>query len=167
MKSPLSLEAIDMIDVRQIESIVNEYLEGTEKFLVSVHVRPGNRVQVLLDGEQGIHVADCALLSKHIESFFDRDAEDFELEVSSVGVGSPLVMKRQYHINVGRNIMVLGHDLRKTRGKLVEVLDDGIRIEKEKKGKKPKKGEPAEDPFVVFAFGDIREARIQVSFSKE
>lgn len=156
-----------MIDAKRIESIVSEYLEGTDKFLVSVNVHPGNKVQVLLDGEGGIHVADCALLSKHIESFFDRDAEDFELEVSSVGVGSPLRMKRQYHLNVGRNIMVLGHDLKKTRGKLVEVLEDGIRIEKEKSGKKPKKGEAPEDAMVVFAFSDIREARIQVSFSKE
>ncbi|MEE4175991.1 MAG: ribosome assembly cofactor RimP [Bacteroides sp.] len=156
-----------MIDGKQIESIVNEYLEGTDKFLVSVNVRPGNRVLVLLDGEKGIQVADCALLSKHIESFFDRDTEDFDLEVSSVGVGSPLKMKRQYHINVGRQIMVMGHDLRKTRGKLVEVLDEGIRIEKEATKKKPKKGEPLEDPIAYFAFNDIREARIQVSFSKE
>lgn len=156
-----------MIDAKRIKSIVNEYLEGSEKFLVSLKVRPGNRVLVLLDGEKGIQIADCALLSKHIESFFDRDAEDFDLEVSSVGVGSPLKMKQQYHINVGRNIMVMGHDLKKNRGKLVEVLDEGIRIEKEKTGKKPKKGEPLEDPFTYFAFSDIKEARIQVSFSKE
>ena len=156
-----------MIDARQIESIVNEYLEGTEKFLVSVHVHQGNRVQVLLDGEGGIQVGDCALLSKHIESFFDRDREDFDLEVSSVGVGSPLKLKRQYRLNVGRNIMVLGQDLKKTRGKLAEVLEECSRIEKEKTGKKPKKGEIPEDPVVFFAFNDIKEARIQVSFSKE
>jgi ribosome maturation factor RimP len=156
-----------MIDQKRIEDIVNEYLEGTDKFLVSVSVRPGNRVQVLLDGEKGILVVDCALLSKHIESFFDRDREDFEMEVSSVGVGSPLKLKRQYQINIGRNIMVMGHDLRKTRGKLLETSQDGIKIEKEAAGKKKKKDEAEEDRFVFFAFNEIKEAKIQVSFSKD
>jgi ribosome maturation factor RimP len=156
-----------MIDQKRIEDIVNEYLEGTDKFLVSVSVRPGNRVQVLLDGEKGILVVDCALLSKHIESFFDRDREDFEMEVSSVGVGSPLKLKRQYQINIGRNIMVMGHDLRKTRGKLLEASQDGIKIEKEAAGKKKKKDEAEEDRFVFFAFNEIKEAKIQVSFSKD
>lgn len=154
-----------MIDQKKVETIVNEYLEGSENFLVSVNVRPGNRVQVLLDGEKGIKVADCALLSKHIQKFFDRDKEDFEMEVSSVGVGSPLKMMRQYHINMGRNIMVLGHDLRKTRGKLVEVSEQGIKMEKEGAAKKKKKDEAEEDKFVFFVFKDIKEARIQVSFS--
>lgn len=153
-----------MIESNKIESIVNEYLEGSDKFLVSVSVRPGNRVQVLLDGEKGIHVSDCALLSKHIESHFDRDREDFELEVSSVGVGSVLKLKRQYQINVGRNIMVLGHNLKKTRGKLTEVSENGIKIEFEQSPKN-KKTVTEEDKFVFFAFNDIKEARIQVSFS--
>lgn len=154
-----------MIDKSKIEDIVNDYLEGSDKFVVSVNVRPGNRVQVLLDGEKGIQIADCALLSKHIESFFDRNQEDFDLEVSSVGVGSPLKLKKQYHINTGRNIMVLGHDLRKTRGKLVEVKENGIKIEKESAGKKKKSDQTEEDKFVFFDFKDIKEARIQVSFS--
>ena len=153
-----------MIDQKRIEDIINDYLEGSEKFLVSVSVRPGNRIQVLLDGEKGIHVSDCALLSKHIVSFFDRDKEDFEMEVSSVGVGSVLKLRRQYQINLGRNIMVLGHDLKKTRGKLVEVRDNGIKIEPETSGKK-KKNQAEEEKFAFFAFSDIKEARIQVSFN--
>ena len=153
-----------MIDKKKVESIVNEYLEGTDNFLVSVNLRPGNRFQVLLDGEKGIHVSICALLSKHIESFFDRSKEDFDLEVSSVGVGSALKLKRQYKINIGRKIMVLGHDLRKTRGKLIEVNEKGIKIEKELEGKKKKKDEAEQDNFVFFDFDQIKEAKIQVSF---
>jgi ribosome maturation factor RimP len=153
-----------MIDKKKVESIVNEYLEGTENFLVSVNIMPGNRIQVLLDGEKGIQVSDCALLSKHIESFFDRDKQDFYLEVSSVGVGSALKLKRQYKINVGRKIMVLGNDLRKTRGKLIEVNEQGIKIEKEADGKKKKKDEEEQDNFVFFDFDQIKEAKVQVSF---
>lgn len=152
-----------MIDSNKIEFIVNEYLEGSDKFVVSINVRPGNRVQVLLDGEKGIQVSDCALLSKHIESHFDRSSQDFELEVSSVGVGSVLKLKRQYQINVGRNIMVLGHNLKKTRGKLLQVSDNGIKIEPEITAKN--KNKPTEeDKFIFFDFNDIKEARIQVSF---
>ncbi|HSV89133.1 MAG TPA: ribosome assembly cofactor RimP [Bacteroidales bacterium] len=152
-----------MIDGTKIEAIVNQYLENTDIFLVEVNIRPGNRVQVLIDGDKGVKISDCALLTRHIEANYNREPEDYYLEVSSVGVGSPLKLKRQYPINIGRNILIIGNDLQKTTGRLIEVIDEGIRIEMITPSYKKKAG--AENmESVFFLFSAIKEARIQVSF---
>ncbi len=161
-----------MIDKKKVEAIVNEYLEGSDQFLVKVSVSPQNKVSVFLDGDTGVKIEDCIQLSRHIESFFDRDREDFELEVSTVGVGTPLTQLRQYRNNKGRNIAVLDTENKKTRGKLLDATSEGITLEKEPpksgKKKKPKQSKvPEEDKKVFFAFDQIKEAKIQVSFKKK
>jgi ribosome maturation factor RimP len=163
IQSPSFLEVTGMIDEKKIQSIVNQYLENSDKFLIEVNVRPGNRVQVLIDGDKGVQIADCALLTRHIEANVDRSQEDYSLEVSSVGVGSPLKLKRQYPINIGRKIMLVDHDLNKTTGKLVEVVEEGVKIELKPSAsdKKAKSGTPE---TVFFPFSAIKEARVQVSF---
>ncbi len=160
-----------MIDKNKIIAIVNEFLEGTDLFLVKVSVSTQNKVSVYLDGDNGVKIEDCVRLSRHIESFFDRDREDYQLEVSSVGVGTPLTLLRQYRNNIGRNIAVLDSDNQKTRGKLLEATPEGITLEKEpsKSGKKKKQketAEPAKDSKVFIPFDQIKEAKIQVSFKK-
>jgi len=161
--SPLFFWKTAMIDEKRLESIVNQYFENSDKFLVEVNIRPGNRVQILIDSDQGVQIADCALLTRHIEANFDREAEDYALEVSSVGVGSPLKLIRQYPKNIGRKVLVMDHDLKKTAGKLVEVLEEGIRIEPETaSGNQKAKAEAG--AVIFFPFSEIKEARVQVSF---
>jgi ribosome maturation factor RimP len=159
-----------MINKEKLKEAIEAYLEGSDKFLVDLRVNPrNNRIQVSLDGDSGVAIKDCALLSRHIESVFDREEEDFELEVSSVGVGTPLTMTRQYRVNVGRLIQLQLADDRKVRGKLLEVSEDGIRIEPETKTRGKKKKDPDTDPENVlgFAFADIVEAKIQPSYKQE
>lgn len=156
-----------MIDREKLKEAIESYLEGSDKFLVDLRVNPrNNRILVSLDGDSGVAIKDCALLSRHIESVFDREEEDFELEVSSVGVGTPLTMVRQYRLNVGRLIQLQLADDRKVRGKLVEVHENGIRIEPENKKKGKKKKDPETDPenTLNFMFRDIVEAKIQPSY---
>jgi ribosome maturation factor RimP len=158
-----------MINREKLKDVIEAYLEGGDKFLVDLRVNPrNNRIQVSLDGDSGVAIKDCALLSKHIESVFDREEEDYELEVSSVGVGTPLTMIRQYRLNVGRLIQLLFADDRKVRGKLVEVRDDGITIEPESKKKGKKKKDPDTDPdnLLRFGFADFVEAKIQPSYKE-
>lgn len=156
-----------MINKDKITEIINEYLSDSDKFLVQARVNPrNNKVMVFLDGDSGVAISDCAKLSRHIESFFDREEEDFELEVSSVGVGTPLTMVRQYRNNIGRLIQLTGPDDTKLRGKLVEVLRDGIQIEEEipKKGKRKKEPDTDKEKLCFVPFADIREAKIQPSY---
>jgi ribosome maturation factor RimP len=151
-----------MIDKDKLTEDINSYLLNSDKFLVEVKVSTRNKVSVFIDGDKGVSISDCALLSRHIEALLDRDKEDFELEVSSVGLSSPLIMDRQYRNNIGRLIAVFFDDNTKVRGKLVEVLDNGILIEKEivKKGKKKKNPDTDKNDLLMIPFSDIREAKI-------
>ena len=151
-----------MIDKTRLSESIEAFLEGSDKFLVELRVSVRNKITVAIDGDQGVHIADCAALSKHIESVLNRDEEDFELEVSSVGVGTPLRLLRQYQNNMGRLILILFLDDTKLKGKLVEVSDKGINIEKEieKKGKKKKNPDTDKDHVVFIPYNEIKEAKI-------
>ncbi len=166
-QSPSLLGFMYMITEQTIAEIVNDYLEGTGQFLVDARVTSQNKIMVFIDGDNGVSIADCTRLSRHIEQQLDRDAEDFELLVSSVGVGHPLQLNRQYRNNVGRRLAVTASDGAITKGRLAEVGEEGIVLEKDKPGKgKKKKKEPDTDTEnrVFIPFEKIEEARVQVSF---
>lgn len=155
-----------MIDKDKLAETINAYFINSDKFLVDLKVSTRNKVSVFIDGDQGVAISDCAALSRHIEASLDRDKEDFELEVSSVGLGSPLVLNRQYRNNIGRLIAVIFDDDTKIRGKLVEVQGEGIRIEKEiiRKGKKKKNPDTDKDDVMLIPFSDIKEAKIMPAY---
>ncbi len=156
-----------MTDKAHITAVVNEFLGGGDLFLVSITISTQNRIRVFIDGDKGVTIDDCIRLSRHIESQLDREKEDFELEVSSVGVGQPLMLLRQYNNNLGRRLSVHASGNQYIKGKLAGVTQDGIFIEKEKpdKGKKKKK-EPETDTESkqYIPFDEILEAKVRVSF---
>ncbi len=76
-------------------------------FVVEVLVRPGNVVEVAIDGDRSVSIDDCVALNKAIDGAFDREVEDYELTVASAGVGQPLKVYRQYAKLVGRPVEVL------------------------------------------------------------
>ncbi len=153
-----------MVNRNKVASIAEEYLQDTDLFLVEIKVSRTNKVQVAIDGDQGVKISDCVALSRHILTFFDRDQEDFELEVSSVGVGSPLVLPRQYRNNIGRQIAIARKENDRVRGKLAEVNDQGIVVERVlPKVNKKKQQEPMEANLFI-PFEDIELAKITPSF---
>ncbi|MBP3253516.1 MAG: ribosome assembly cofactor RimP [Bacteroidales bacterium] len=113
-----------MTDSKLIEQIVNTYTQGKELFLVSVKVTKSNVITVTVDGDKGVVIDDCILLSKYIESQLDRDKEDFELTVTSFGLGEYFTMQRQYLKNVGQQLEVVLTDGTKINGKL-EKAENG------------------------------------------
>ena len=158
-----------MIDKNIISDLVDEFLKDhPDLFLVELKVSTSNKIAVFLDGDQGVPVSNCIELSRFIENKLDRDQEDFELEVSSVGVSKPLVMPRQFMKNTGREIEFTTSAGEKIKATLTEADQQGIIVEKEiKKKKKPKPGDPVEEPVQRFNYQDIENAVIQVSFKKE
>ncbi len=147
-----------MIDKLKIQGIVEDFFQDSDKFLVEVKITPQNKIMVFIDGDNDITISDCADLSKHIETFFDRDKEDFDLEVSSAGVGKPLQVFRQYLKNIGRNIVVSTPDNKKLYGKLTRVEKNGIEIELFNK----KTSKEEKNKFIFFK--EIREAKIKAVF---
>lgn len=126
-----------MIDKVKISEIVEEFLTDEKLFLVDVKVSRDNRIEVFIDGDEGVKIQDCIDLSRNLESRFDREEEDFELSVLSWGLGEPLKLKRQYVKNIGQKVEAICVSGECIEGVLKEVGESGLSIEVTKgKGKK-------------------------------
>ena len=147
-----------MLDKNKIATVVEKFIGGEDKFLVDVEVSRGNVVDVFVDGDDGISIGECAKISRHIVSKFDRDLEDFELRVSSPGLDKPFKLRRQYERYINREIQLVLNDGTKVKGKLLELSDDKLVIERNIGNKK--KEIVNED----HSFSDIREAKPEISF---
>ena len=115
-----------MINEKLISNIIQLAIGGTDKFLVEVKVRTGNRIMVFVDSDTLLTIDDCAGLSKFIESHLDRESEDFELSVSSPGIDMPYRNIRQYLKNIGREVSVITNDGIRRIGTLVSADQQGL-----------------------------------------
>jgi len=147
-----------MLDQKKIEKLVNESVEGSDKFLVELSVSSANVVDVFVDGDNGISIKECVKISRLIESSFDREIEDYELRVSSPGLSRPFKMIRQYKKYLDKEIIVATAEDKKIKGVLKSVSDNGFQLEL-KKGKKGK-----EIVLDEYLFDNIKEAKPYVGF---
>lgn len=154
-----------MISKEQIEQAAQDGLAAQGLYLVEVSVTPANAITVVVDADGPVGIDECIALSRHIESQFDREVEDFELSVMSAGIGQPLVLARQYAKRVGRTLEVLRTDGQKLQGELTAVTPDGISLRytlrEMVEGKKRKQEVEHED---LIAFADIKRAIELVPF---
>ena len=132
-KSPLFILKILK---EKVEQLIAEGVQGTDIFLVKLTVSSNNDINVLLDSDAGLTLANCRTVSRAIESNLDREEEDFSLTVSSAGVGEPLVL-RQYKKNVGRKVKVTLTDGEIIEAKMVAADDQGVELEWKSREKKP------------------------------
>ncbi|MDH6386764.1 MULTISPECIES: ribosome assembly cofactor RimP [unclassified Dysgonomonas] len=154
-----------MIDKQQIIDITTQHLQNTAMFLVDVQVRPGNIIVVEIDSEDGISIEDCVLLNKNIESHFDREVEDFELEVGSAGITSPFKIVRQYQKNIGNEVEVLTKDGRKLSGVLKDCNEQQFvvtitRMEKPEGAKR----KVAVEEDLTFGYDEVKYTKYQIRF---
>lgn len=110
-----------MISKDTVRSIVEEWLDGKEYFLVDIEISPDDRIVVEIDHADGVWIEDCVALSRYIEDHLSRDEEDYELEVGSAGLGQPFKVAQQYHCFVGKEVEVLDADGKKYKGTLKSV----------------------------------------------
>lgn len=118
-----------MIDKQKLTETVEEAIKGTSIFIVDIKISNDNSIIVELDSDDSMDIDMCTSISRKIESVFDRDVEDYELEVGSAGLTSPFKVKRQWQKNLGNEIEVLTKDGRKLTGVLIEVNDDNFVIQ--------------------------------------
>ncbi|NLA25080.1 MAG: ribosome assembly cofactor RimP [Bacteroidales bacterium] len=129
-----------MITKENIEKIVKNLLTE-DQFLVDIQLRAGNLIRVLIDNFNRLSIEECQVLSKGIEANLNRDEEDFELEVSSPGVGKAFKVEEQYKKNIGKFVDVVYVDGEKVWGKLLKFDEKTIELMPEKQGKKKKSEE--------------------------
>lgn len=154
-----------MIEKEFIRKLAGEGLpDGL--FLVDVSVSKSNVISVYIDGMDGVNIDQCVEVSRHIESNLDREKEDFELQVSSAGLGQPFKVIQQYHKYVGKKIEVVIREGQKAEGTLTEVTNGGIKIAVIKKvqaeGSKKKQLVTEEQDF---GFDTIKTAKAIISFN--
>lgn len=154
-----------MIDKAQIKDIVDEHLINSDIFLVDVAVRAGNTIIVEIDSKEGVSIDQCIKLSKEIESHFDREVEDFELEVGSAGITSPFKIKKQYEKNIGNEVEVLTKDGKKLSGELKDCNDTSftITITKMEKPEGAKRKVAVEEDL-TFAYDDVKHTKYLIRF---
>ncbi|MFI5451282.1 ribosome assembly cofactor RimP [Pedobacter sp. UC225_61] len=152
----------------QVEKRVKELVEEKiadrpELFLVNIKMLPNNKLIIHVDGDEGISIQDCAAISRHVGFHLEEEntiEKAYNLEVSSPGVGEPLLLNRQYHKNIGRELSVKLADGKVKEGKLLAVNDNAIIIE-EKIKEKGKKVQLAE---TEIEFNTIVETKVLISF---
>ncbi len=125
-----------MIDKKELQAFIEEQLKDTEYFLTDLKVSPTNEITVEIDSLTPGDIEECVSLTRAIEEAFDRDVEDYELEVGTAGLTSPLKVKRQYEKYLGQDLEVLTTDGRKLHGMLRKVADEGIILSIQQKVKK-------------------------------
>ena len=162
MKSPLFFGKNAMIRKEIIEQLVTETLANTENFLVNVNISPANRILVQIDNDNGLPISECVKISRHIEANLNRDTEDFELEVSSPGIGNPFKVFRQYIKNKGRMVDVLLTDGRTIKGTLLSANENEIELEPVFNKKKDKEAKEN----IQLNFNQIKETKLVINFKK-
>ena len=99
-----------MVVKQEIQALVEEFIKGTDLFLVAVKVSSANRITVLADKKEGITIDECAALHRQIGKSLESKKVDFELQVSSPGLDLPFVVIEQYFKNEGEKIEVVDND---------------------------------------------------------
>ena len=149
-----------MIDKTELEKVINEALEGTKMYLVTLTVSKDNVIDVALDSDEDINIDDCVAVNDAVHEAFDRDVEDYELTVGSYGITSPLLLPRQYRKNIGYEVEVLTADGRKLKGILAAADDEGFTLSMTVKRKLEGKKRPElVEEQERFSYSDIKQTK--------
>ena len=144
-----------MILESDIRSIVEKKMHQIGGFLVDVKVSHTNDITVLIDLDDGVTFDHCTDISKYIESYFDRETEDFSLKVCYQGIDRAFVVDEQYLKNIGRDIKVLLKNGKRTSGKIISY-EDNLTLEKISKKNVVKK--------IIINKEDIKETKLKIKF---
>jgi ribosome maturation factor RimP len=165
-----------------------EYALSTQIFLLEIQISKTRtpKIIIIIDGDQGAGIADCANVSRKVGAYFEEDdlfgkdenGEDkpYNLEVTSPGVDYGLHIFRQYPQHVGRTLEFELKAGTKKVGKLQSIEDvevDGkikkvfqiteeYEVAEGKKAKLKTKYKPA-----TIEFEEIKVAHVQISFKQK
>ncbi|PQJ77046.1 ribosome assembly cofactor RimP [Polaribacter glomeratus] len=153
------------MDQKQIKDLIDEALALNESlYLVDVSISTNNKIQIVVDGDNGVALSECIRISRAVDNSLDRETEDFSLEVSTPDIVHPLKLKRQYIKNINRILKVKTDD-DEIEGTLQEADDDKIVLTWKAREAKPLgKGKVTVQKTVTIEYKDIKEARVKILF---
>jgi len=154
-----------MIDKNVVKTIVEQWLDDKDYFLVDIEISPDDKIVVEIDHADGVWIEDCVALSKYIEEHLSRDDEDYELEVGSAGLGQPFKVPQQYKCFIGKEVEVLDADGRKVRGVLKSVDgNDFVVSVKEKVKVEGKKRPQTMDIDHAYKIDNVKYTKYLINF---
>jgi ribosome maturation factor RimP len=128
-----------MYSKAEIIKIFEDEIQRMGFELVEFKLNINNReslIRLFVDKDGGITVNECSKISHSISDLIFRKSlfdKDYKLEVSSPGLDRPLITKRDFQRNVGRNVILEYKDeseLKRIEGKIISA-DDELILEKE------------------------------------
>ena len=148
-----------------LKDIVDEALALNESlYLIELSISVNNKVQVVIDGDNGVSLSETMRISRAINDNFDREVEDFSLEVSTPDIAHPLKVKRQYIKNLNRILKVKTEE-EELEGTLVTADEDKIVLQWKAREPKPVgKGKITVDKTVTLEYTEIKEAKVKILF---
>ena len=140
-----------------MDRINNIIAEIMPKDLVLIDLEQDkSSIRIIVDSVKSVDLDTTAYIAKKIrnsESLNKYLPEDFQLEVSSPGIDSPLTHPFQYKKNIGRQLKIeKSSTSNKIKAKLTQVIEDGI-VVIDNKGK-----------TIKFKFDEIESATIITVF---
>ncbi len=150
---------------QKIKDLVDEALALNESlFLINLSISENNKIQVTVDGDNGVPLSECIRISRNVEHNLDREEEDFSLEVTTPDISHPLKEKRQYIKNINRILKVKTTE-EELEGTLAEA--DNEKIVLHWKAREPKpigKGKVTVNKSATLMYKEIKEAKVKIVF---
>ena len=148
-----------------VKDLVEEALAINESlYLVELSISENNKIQVVVDGDNGVPLSECIRISRAVDNNFDREEEDFSLEVTTPDIAHPLKLKRQYIKNINRILKVKTSE-EELEGTLVDADEDKIVLNWKAREPKPiGKGKVTVQKTATIEYKDIKEAKVKILF---
>ncbi len=147
------------MNINDIKNTVKSQLKE-HQFVVDIKQSNSNQIFVYIDDFNGLTIDECRRISKSIESVFDREVEDYSLEVSSPGLDKPFKVIEQYKKNINKEIKLVLKDGISHEGILTSIDADGLNLTVKKKLNKKETIDTTE----YFNFNQIKKANLKIDF---
>jgi len=149
----------------KVRDLVDEALADNESlFLIDLSISINNKIQVTIDGDNGVPLSECIRISRNVEHNLDREEEDFSLEVTTPDISKPLSEKRQYKKNINR-ILKVKTEQEEFEGTLVEADEEKIVLRWKAREPKPiGKGKVTVEKKATIEYLNIKEAKVKIVF---
>lgn len=151
--------------VNRIVQIMQETVQ--DAYLVQAQFKQMNKtvLSIKVDTDAGITLDQCTAISRALGKWIEFDENfnfPFNLEVSSPGVGQPLLLHRQYKQNIDRRLRVFTMEGEHVEGRLLRVEELEIILDTqplaEAKGRKKKVRDEVKERTIAFDI--IKEAKV-------
>lgn len=152
------------LNLQNLSEFVAEKLAGTDCFPVRIDIN-GADVIVEIDSDSRIDIDFVAALNRDIEEHFAPEIDDYNVEVGSVGLTSPLKLPRQFKKHEGNDVEVLTKEGKKIHGMLKSADETGFVLATTQKVKKEGEKKPRLETVVTrYGYDEVKSVVYELKF---